>query len=431
MKERERKDIKVICVLLVFVVGLFCASFVSAADEKVTLRWFMTPYGDPETHSGLLDVFDEIERELGIKVVYEMVPFPQFNDKQLSMIMAHDTPDFGWVNMMVATPLFRAGYFEPLDDYFAKSTVLKKEDFLPGPWDNMVVDGVTYGVPFESDCRLLYYNADLFQDAGIGLPPELDMRTIGWDGFIDLCKKLTKDADGDGIADVYGFTFVGGEHNHFMHDAADFWHQIDGNLVNKDATKATCNQEPFVRTIQFYRDLVVAGVVPPGFLSYQGYPDCEAQFAQGKVATWVTGPWEVPELRRLNPELNFSVTHLPLAKDGHLASSGGGWHAIIYKDSKHKEEAWKALEYLMTHFIPVSMPCYKRTQRVGPWSDPIYDIFFEYLPVTKSPTPPFPMLDEAWKTAFVEIQNALIGNKPVQQAMDDAARKIDALLLSQ
>ena len=396
--------------------------------EMVDVRLFLPPFRTADEGSWLRELNGYLNEE-GINVVLEDVPFPQYNDKQLAMAVAGDTPDFGWVNMMVATSLFKQGYFEPLDDYVANSTAFDyEEDFLPGPWGNSKYDGKIYGLPHHGDDRLLFINETAFERAGVPLPPETNFLTIGWDGFVELAKELTIDLDNDGKIDQYGFAFVGGEHNHFIHDAGDFWHQIDAEMVNESATEARCNQEPFVRTVQLYVDLYNAGAVPKDVLNYQSYADVEKMFSSDKVAMWVVGPWEVDTLPKLNPDIKFQVTDLPLARDGHKASSGGGWHMVIYKDGKHKDEAWRAMEVWQTKIKPTSFVMYKPAMREEPWTGPAYSKFVEYLPYTKSPTYAFDQLDESWKTVMQEIQAAILSQKTAQEAMDDAAAKINRLL---
>jgi multiple sugar transport system substrate-binding protein len=428
------------CVLVLFLaMAVSAALFAGGQEEKegaaakstgtVDVRWFQAGPYNPDASGPWVENMNKILNKEGYNVVYESVPFAQFNDKQLAMCVAGDTPDTGALNMMIATSLFKQGYFLPLDEYVANSTKIDYEnDLLPGPWGNSKYNGKIYGIPWHGDDRLLFINETCFERAGVPLPPETNFLEIGWDGFKQLAQKLTKDLDGDGKMDQYGFAFVGGEHNHFIHDAGDLWHQIDAEMINESATEARCNQEPFVRTVQLYVDLYEMGVVPPDVLNYMSYADVEKMFSSDKVAMWIVGPWEVKTLPSLNPDIKYQVTHLPLAKDGHKASSGGGWHLPIYADAEQKDGAWRVIETMTVDIEPWSFTMYKPAMAKPPWSGPDYKLFVEYLPYTKSPTYAFDQLDEGWKTCMQEIQAAILGQKTAQQAMDDAAAKINRLL---
>lgn len=61
--------------------------------------------------------------------------------------------------------------------------------------------GTQYALPFESNPVLMCINRDLLESQGIPIPQS------GWTtkDFFDLCQQLTKDTDGDGIVDQYGY----------------------------------------------------------------------------------------------------------------------------------------------------------------------------------------------------------------------------------
>lgn len=398
--------------------------------EKTTLRFFMAE--DPISKGKFRIGFDEYEKDYpNIEVKIETVPYAQLHDKQLIMVEAGKTPDFGIAEMGLAYSLFKSGGFLALDDYFAQSDVAKPDDFFEGPWGTMYVDGKIRGMPWESDCRLVYYNIDMFDNAGLSQPTHgtrTDFTNVNWKQMLDIWKKLTIDTDGSGIVDQFGFGFVGGEYDHFLHDGADFYHQVDGKIVDSTASYATVNEEPFVRFVQFYVDMVEEKVVPPGYLSYMSYDDTRAMFAEEKMATWVVGPWEYGILDAMNPDLNYDVTDLPLAEGGYLASSGGGWHISIYAAAEHPDEAWRGMEYLIKYTMPASLPCQWSKQILKAQMEPRLKIFFEYLPYTKSPSVPFTEITEVWKITHRKIQEALLGQKTAQEAMDEAAKMINKVL---
>lgn len=60
--------------------------------------------------------------------------------------------------------------------------------------------GVSYALPFESNPILMCINRDLLESEGIQIPQS------GWttEEFFQLCQRLTKDTDGDGVIDQFG-----------------------------------------------------------------------------------------------------------------------------------------------------------------------------------------------------------------------------------
>ena len=82
---------------------------------------------------------------------------------------------------------------------------MNKEDqvaFYPVAFESGVYQGQTYALPYESNPILMCVNKDLLDKEGIEVPKE------GWslEEFYTICKKLTKDTNGDGQLDQFGST---------------------------------------------------------------------------------------------------------------------------------------------------------------------------------------------------------------------------------
>ena len=68
-------------------------------------------------------------------------------------------------------------------------------EFFPG------IGSRSYAVPDEFTTLALYYNKEMFTNAGLN-PNKLPE---SWQEFIEYAKKLTKDLDADGKPEQYGF----------------------------------------------------------------------------------------------------------------------------------------------------------------------------------------------------------------------------------
>jgi multiple sugar transport system substrate-binding protein len=79
------------------------------------------------------------------------------------------------------------GLLLSLDSYFAQAGI-SKETFQPGFWDIITWKGVPYGMPTQASVPLLYYNKNMFKEAG--LDPNRPPRT--WDEIFEYNRKLTK-----------------------------------------------------------------------------------------------------------------------------------------------------------------------------------------------------------------------------------------------
>lgn len=97
-----------------------------------------------------------------------------------------------------------AGVIMPLDELLDKSETLKRDDFhrskYGGILDSATYRGKLWGIPFSGDTYALFRNVDLFRAAGLERTP------VTWDETIDFAKKMTRDTNGDGKPDVFGYS---------------------------------------------------------------------------------------------------------------------------------------------------------------------------------------------------------------------------------
>jgi ABC-type glycerol-3-phosphate transport system substrate-binding protein len=109
-----------------------------------------------------------------------------------------------------AMALYRQGLLAPISD-------VPGVDFSqtePVEWNrnnrdaftfNDKVYGFSVGYDFSS-CGGVFFNKRLFQEAGLNPDLPYDLEKSGqwtWETFLDLCKKLTRDINNDGIVDIY------------------------------------------------------------------------------------------------------------------------------------------------------------------------------------------------------------------------------------
>ncbi len=84
-------------------------------------------------------------------------------------------------------------------DKFLPDPEFKKEDFYPALFASAQYRGKTWGAPLLSTPLLLAYRIDLFEAEGLKHPPAT------WAEFVEVGTKLTKDTNGDGVPEQFGF----------------------------------------------------------------------------------------------------------------------------------------------------------------------------------------------------------------------------------
>jgi len=137
---------------------------------------------------------------------------------------------------------------QPLDPFLAKDTEVKVDDFNPGTVERY--KGKIYGLAWHSNAKEIWFNKNLFAQAGLKNPAELEAEgRWTWDAALEVAKKLTK-AEGDKIA-------IGGIQNYPDYTSylcmyawawgADFW--------NKDCSQPTFTSNEMRDAVQFQADL--------------------------------------------------------------------------------------------------------------------------------------------------------------------------------
>lgn len=188
------------------------------------------------------------------------------------------------------------GYIEPLEG----------QDFLSRVNPGMLrmsanADGQSYALPLSQNYMAVFYNLDLFEQAGIKELP----RT--WDELIAVCEELTK-------AGIVPFSFgdkqagrVG--HNYQVVSQATYPGIVDYlvKVVNKEATVEE-NAEPFKKIGE--RMLQLRTYALPDPLGTSDTMMWE-NFATGKAAMCITGSYARGTIMIANPELNLGAFPVP------------------------------------------------------------------------------------------------------------------------
>lgn len=123
-------------------------------------------------------------------------------------------------------PLYaKNGYLTALDDYVSDD---KRAGYPESALEYCSYDGQLMGVPFVALDSVMFYNKDLFEEAGITEVPTT------WDELVDVAKKLTLDKDGDGETDQWGMMFEMGYYwqplTYIIQAGADQWNENRTNI---------------------------------------------------------------------------------------------------------------------------------------------------------------------------------------------------------
>ncbi len=310
------------------------------------------------------------------------------------------------------------GAFLDLTDMIAKSTVIKPENYFPGPLKSVEWDGKYFGVPKATNTIALYYNKDMFKAKG--LDPSKPPQT--WDELVEDARKLT-----DPAKNVYGLAFSAKANEEGTFQFLP-WAQMGGGSYEH------INADGAVKALGIWKTIMDEKLASPDTLT-RGQWDSTGTFNSGNAAMAISGPWELDRMTQ-EAKFDWGVTLLPVPKEGAERSSAmGDFNWAIFATSKHPAEAFKALEYfasqddkMFKNFgqLParsdISIP-----ETGQPLKDAALKVFLEQLKYAKprGPHPQWPKISKAIQDA---IQAALTGQMSPKDALDQAADKIKAVL---
>ena len=134
------------------------------------------------------------------EVVHVNYPWGDVWTKALAATAAGNPPDIIIQDIRTVTHRGQANQATDLTDLIAKEGEGFTDQFYPQLMDAMIYDGRTYGLPYVTDTRILYYDKDAFAEAG--LDPEAPPQT--WAELVEYARKLDVKND-DGSYDRLGF----------------------------------------------------------------------------------------------------------------------------------------------------------------------------------------------------------------------------------
>ena len=437
------RKLTVVAVLLSLLLGVAnCVAFAAPKPVEITF-WYMGWGVNYE--SVIKDIISDFEAEYpNIKVRAEVVPWQAgWYEKFLTAVTGRVAPDIS--EGASYQPILFAAMNEilPVDDIIAE---LERDgrvaDLASQNHKNYYMDGHYWAVPIQTDPRLMAYRKDFIDEAGMGVPST-------WDEFLAVAKKLTTDFDGDGRVDRYGFAYPAGRGHQPMQTLLTFMLQNGAYTLDENGTLAF-GSEKTVEALRFLTDLTLKHkVTPPGILDYAEYADVDQLVYDGKAAmVYTTDNFFFNAMNDDLPVLDQLAVLPPLkGPEGHTGLAGFTNPIMIYKQTKHPEEAKTFLRfYLRPENLSRLYACgdfhwpaekqffaLERYQQ----SEPIRDIANKVLPVThdytypSDATPIIPVIEGElmWADA---VQLVLAGRMSVEEAVSFITAKMgEAVELNQ
>lgn len=234
-----------------------CGGGESGTSTPKTLTYWASNQGSSlEVDKKVLQPeLDAFEQETGIKVKLEVIPWSDLLNRILTAATSGQGPDVLNIGNTWSASLQSTGALLPFD---AKNfeAVGGKDRFVDSALGSTGTPGKDpAAVPLYSMVYALYYNKQMFKDAGIAKPPTT------WDEVIAAGKKLSKDGK-------WGLGVEGSNLSNNIHQVFALGKQHGADFFTADG-KADFTSDGAVAAVKQYVDLMATQkIVAPGNAEY-------------------------------------------------------------------------------------------------------------------------------------------------------------------
>lgn len=300
------------------------------------------------------------------KITYKKIAFDTYQKELLDALASGQGPDIFMVNSL-SLPAF-ADKIVPSPTEVDPKVINEqkfKNNFVDVAVSDFVNQGKIYGVPLTVDSLGLYYNKDLFNEAGIANPPKT------WNEFIDDAIKLTSvDSFGNMIRSGAA---IGTVYN--INRPTDILTLI--MLQNGTEMVDSAGKVAFANSI--YATNSTGGAVYPGVEAlgfYTQFADSRSfnyiwnsnmhysidAFSEGTTAMMLNYSWNIDTVSAKSPKLNFAIAPIPQFENKPAVNVANYWGFVVAKNAMSKtpvntptvsndtrvNEAWEFLTYFST-----------------------------------------------------------------------------------
>ncbi len=327
------KKFLVSILLLAFLVG--CGSKAPTEDGVTEVTFwhvFSESFGAPAINE-IVDSFNESQDEIKVTAVYNPDMYPGLMRNLQAEVVAGNNPSI----VMIGYNYLK--YFEENFNYKSPQEIVDKlvpedKDFINETFlDNILtlaqVDGKQVGLPHSISTPIVYYNADMFEAAGLdpNKPP------VTWEEVRSVAKTINEKT-GD-----YGF---------YMQEYADNW-AIQGLLEGNGASMLKDDKASFASpeaevAYQVLADMVLVDKSALHITADEGIQ----AFINGNVGMLVGTSAKIGQIES-GAEFDLRAVEFPLF-DGkeRIIPAGGNFLPIMAESEAEQAAAWKFMKYLMS-----------------------------------------------------------------------------------
>ena len=391
-----------------------------STDKTVITYWNGFTGTDGEVMQNIINEWNE-SNSYNAEIELSIVSWDTLYQQLATSLPVGEGPDIMACAIQRIPGYAESGALIPIDDIYESKQV--NADKMPAVFnENLQYDGHYYGVPVDIATLCLYYNKDLFDEAGIDYPTD----DWTWDDLQSAALELTKDIDGE---HQYGFGMA-------TNNTIQMWPIMlwagGGDIITDN--KSVLNSQENIDTITRWSDLIKNKGIGP--VTCSGADIDTSLFSTGKIAMYFCGPWAAGSFDAAG--VNYGIAGVPSGPAGKATLADGvGMYMTSSADESKKEAIydffayWQSVdaqvEWSGTVGYPVANTDAMEDDRLA--DDEVVQLFSAQLPYAHFYLPQLSNFTEIDTDVLTPaIENILLNDVDITKTLNDASEQIDAML---
>jgi multiple sugar transport system substrate-binding protein len=314
------------------------------SKDPVTISYWHIFSDGPmkDTMTGLLDEFEAQNPHITVDELG--INFWDYWTKLSTAQAGGSGPDLALNDTSTLPARAKSGAILNIDSFIEKDG-FNTDVFFPVLTEKMKYEDSFYGLPSDTDVRVLYYNKAHFREAG--LDPEKP--PTNWAELEEYADVLTK-WDSKKLLDRIGFSpSIGNLHMWTLAwgNGGDFW---------DDEGNPTYTKPENLEALEWIKKMQDKyGVKAMSAFNSQASSLGYSPFIAGKASMVVDVNNLYTDIKRYAPDLEFGVAAIPYEKEPATWSAGFSYELTNNKDDKRAEAAFELLKYLTSKEVQVKI----------------------------------------------------------------------------
>lgn len=366
----------VMALVAILIVSFLAPAATAQEPEEIIIK--VSGYGGPSDVTRVTnlmmaggDLNKKFKDEgVDIRLVVEVTEFETAGDidgfrrRFVLASQAGDAPDIRAFTYTEIPEWVEDGYIIPLGDYIDQYPDVLG-DVFPAMWDAATWKGERYGVPQDTEVRVVFYRKDKLKELGWGDDEiaNLPQKVMDGEFTLDDLVALAKEAVDKGVT-KWGIFHRPSKGNTFLHPYLAY----GGILQNPETGKLVLDESAALSNLEFHYNICQEAITPPEITSFGWRDGIHPVVVSGDTLFWFGGTWHWAEYQRVDygqgkwttddMQEIFGVMLYPAAeKGGKPVSSSNPYVYMISSSSQHPDLAFQLIaeasspQYVVKHAL--------------------------------------------------------------------------------